>query len=272
MKKRNLKNLTVIILLILGAVDFYFRDSEYSVTGMVIGNFNYENGIKIANWNLQIFGVSKASDEELMNFYADKINNYDIIFIQEIRDESGTAFEKLCSLLDEYNCEISSRAGRTSSKEQYGVIYNKSIKLNYLKDYNPDKQNRWERPPIEANFDLNNYNLTIFNIHVKPDDVQNELDYLDDVALNKGYTLVNGDLNADCNYYNNAVENEFEKWSWIINDNEDTTSGDSNCAYDRIITSSLLKDKVVRYGIDKEVNKEQSDHYLIWVELRQEID
>ena len=268
MKKRNVKKLAIIIILLLGVLDFYFNDTKYSVTGMIIGNFNYENGIKIANWNLQIFGVSKASDIKLMNFYKEKINDYDIIFIQEIRDESGTAFEKLCSLLEGYNCLISSRAGRTSSKEQYGLIYNKSIKLNYFKDYNPDKQNRWERPPIEVNFDLKNYNLTIFNIHAKPADVQNELDYLDDVALNKEYTMVSGDLNGDCSYYDNKVENEFDAWNWVIRDNEDTTSGDSNCAYDRIITSILLKDKIERYGIEKGINKEQSDHYLVWIEVK----
>ncbi len=268
MKKRAKKNLIILIVLLLSFADFYFRDSEYSITGNIIKNFNSENGIKIANWNLQIFGVSKASNEELMNFYKERISGYDIIFIQEIRDESGASFEKLCSLLPGYECLISSRAGRTSSKEQYGVIFNESINVNYFKDYNPDKQNRWERPPIEVNFDLGDYNLTIFNIHVKPDDVRQELNYLDDVALNIGHTIVTGDFNADCNYYDNAAETEFDDWNWVVKDNEDTTSGETNCAYDRIITSSELKQRVIRHGIDKEIKKEQSDHYLVWVELK----
>jgi hypothetical protein len=217
---------------------------------------------------LQILGVPKANHPELMNFYKDRINDYDLIFIQEIRDESGTAFNKLCSMLNGYTCVVSSRAGRTSSKEQYGFIYNKSIKLNYFKDYNPDLQNRWERPPIEVNFDLKEFNITIFNIHVKPDDVKNELDYLDDIALNKAHTAVIGDLNADCSYYDNSKEKEFENWHWIIDDNEDTTSGNSNCAYDRIIVSDLLKDKIAKQGIDKKDIDEESDHYLIWFMLR----
>src|SRR6056297_464714 len=41
--------------------------------------------LSLANWNLQIFGVSKASDQELMNDYASIISDYDIVFIQEIR-------------------------------------------------------------------------------------------------------------------------------------------------------------------------------------------
>lgn len=268
MKKTSVKNLIILIIFLLGFVDFYFRDSEYSVTGKIIGQFNYNKGVKIANWNLQIFGVTKASDEELMNFYKDKINDYDIIFIQEIRDSTNTAFDKLCSLLNGYGCFISSRAGRTSSKEQYGLIYNKSIKMNYFKDYNPDKQNRWERPPIEVSFDFGNYNLTVFNIHIKPDDVKNELNYLDDVALNKDYTMVLGDFNMGCSYYNNYIETEFDDWNFIIKDNDDTTSGYSDCAYDRIIVSNQLKDKVIKHSIEKDIKKEQSDHYLVWVEIK----
>lgn len=268
MKKKTLKNIIIIFLFLFSFLDFYFRDSEYSITGNVIKSFNNENGLKIANWNLQIFGISKASNDNLMNFYKEKINDYDIIFIQEIRDESGTAFKKLCSLLDGYECLISSRAGRTNSKEQYGVIYNNSIKVNYLKDYNPDLQNRWERPPIEVNFNLDEFNLTIFNIHIKPDDVKNELNYLEDIALNKEYTMIIGDLNMDCSYYSAEIETEFDNWNWIINDKEDTTSGNSNCAYDRIIVSDLLKTKIIRYGIEKDINKEQSDHYLVWTELK----
>lgn len=265
--KKKTRSIFYLFLLLLAAFDVYNSDSEWSVTGMVTRNFDSET-IKIANWNMQIFGISKASNNELMNSYADKINDHDIIFIQEIRDESGTAFEKLCRLLPGYDCRISSRAGRTSSKEQYGLIYNTSLILNYFKDYNPDSEDRWERPPVEAEFNFGEYNLTIFNIHVKPDDVKKELDYLDDIALNKGNTIVFGDLNMDCNYYNNEAETEFDNWNFIINDDEDTTSGASNCAYDRAIISDRLKEKLVRHGIERDINKEQSDHYLIWIEFK----
>jgi hypothetical protein len=69
---------------------------------------------KIASWNLQVFGESKASRPNLMARYASEIGEYDIIFVQEIRDSSGTAFPKLCSLLPGYDCKISSRAGQRS--------------------------------------------------------------------------------------------------------------------------------------------------------------
>ncbi len=61
------------------------------------------------------------------------LSNYDVTFIQEVRDKSGTAFPHLISELN--NCtsghcknekfmfHLSPRYGRTNSKEQYGVIF-----------------------------------------------------------------------------------------------------------------------------------------------------
>jgi len=232
---------------------------------------NYYSGetVKIANWNLQIFGETKTSDSELMQTYSSIINDYDIIFVQEIRDKSDTAFPKLCSMLQNYSCLSSSRAGRSDIKEQYGIIYKNEINVTNFYDYNPDSSGRWERPPIRTDFDINGYRLIIYNIHTKPEDVQKELDYLESVAINSGNVIVLGDLNADCSYYNNAKETEFDSWNWVISDDEDTTSSPTNCAYDRIILNNdafeeYKSDRIYKKGITKDV----SDHYLVWVEMK----
>lgn len=223
--------------------------------------------IKIANWNLQTFGQTKASNTELMNFYADKIDDYDIIFIQEIRDVSETAFPKLCSLLQNYTCKLSSRAGTTNYKEQYGIIYKEDIILTDFKDYNPNDW--WERPPIKTTFKINEYALTTYNIHTKPDNVQQELYYLEQIVSDNNNVLIIGDLNADCSYYNNDKETEFDNWNWIIEDNQDTTVSTTNCAYDRIILNNDAKKELADFGIEKkEITSSISDHYLVWVELK----
>lgn len=224
--------------------------------------------IKIANWNLQIFGEKKADNLELIQTYSSIIDDYDIIFIQEIRDKDQTAFPKLCSMLLNYSCMSSSRAGRTFNKEQYGVVYKNEINLTYFKDYNPDEENRWERPPIEVHFNIHGYRLTIYNLHTKPDDVQKELSYFEEVALDKGNVIILGDLNADCSYYNNKKETEFDDWNWMITDDEDTTVSATNCAYDRIILNDDSYEEYIQDGIyKKEITKDVSDHYLVWVEL-----
>ncbi len=247
--------LTSAIILFLGIYIFY-------------GNYNSGNTIKIANWNLQIFGQAKTSDQKLINFYSSVIDNYDIIFVQEIRDKQETAFSKLCSQLTNYTCMTSSRAGRTNIKEQYGIIYKDKINLTNFYDYNPDAKDRWERPPVRADFRIKNYSLVIYNIHTDPDYVKKELDFLEDIAITTGNVIVLGDLNADCSYYDNMKEREFEDWEWLIKDREDTTVGSSNCAYDRILLNDDAYEKYKRDGIyKKQITPEMSDHYLVWVEL-----
>ena len=259
MKKAVIKKKLVILsvltlVLISGCVKPQEKSSPTNITG----------NVKIANWNLQIFGVSKASNETLLNFYADTIDDYDIIFVQEIRDVSGESFDKLCNKLPEYSCKISSRAGRSTSKEQYGLIYKKGIELTLFEDYNPDNADRWERPPIEVEFLIKNTTYTIFNIHTKPSDVPNEMKNLETIVTNKENTIILGDLNADCSYYDNSKEPYFDNWTWVIKDDEDTTVADTDCAYDRII----LNVKYYNYGIYSQgITKDVSDHYLIWVEI-----
>ncbi len=258
MKQKNFRFLIKIILLLVLSFGGY----------TIYDNYYNADTIKIANWNLQIFGMTKASNPELIQTYSSIIDDYDIIFVQEIRDKSETAFPILCSHLVNYTCITSSRAGRSSSKEQYGVIYKKGINLTSFYDYNPDAQNRWERPPIRTDFNINGYSLTIYNIHTKPDDVKQELDYLKDIVIDTGNVLILGDLNADCNYYNNNKETEFDSWQWLIQDSEDTTSSNSDCAYDRIILNNDAYEEYKSYGIySKDITENISDHYLVWVEL-----
>ena len=257
MKKKTINQfikIIFIIVLVLGGYGFYeYYDSDT---------------IKIANWNLQIFGQTKADNIKLMQIYSSIIENYDIIFIQEIRDKEQTAFSELCFMLQNYSCISSSRAGRTSSKEQYGVIYNNEINLTSFQDYNPDSQDRWERPPIKTIFKIDDYFLTVYNIHTKPDDVQQEIYYLEEVVSDMGNVLILGDLNADCSYYNNEKQTEFDDWNWLIGDDEDTTVAATHCAYDRMILNDDSYEEYISEGIYKQgITKDISDHYLVWVEL-----
>jgi len=230
-------------------------------------NSNVEN-IKLANWNLQILGDTKASNSNLMNFYSSVIDDYDIVFVQEIRDIDTSAFYDLCNLLEGFECNASSRAGRSSSKEQYGVIYRQGIQIKEFNDFNPDSEDRWERPPVEVTFDIGGYDLIVYNIHTKPDDVSNEMDNLAEIVKTQGNIVVLGDLNADCDYYDSSKELEFDNWNWVISDNQDTTSSSTNCAYDRIILNDDANAEFVSYGIYSDgITKDVSDHYLVWVEF-----
>lgn len=92
------------------------------------GNQPSDETLRIGSFNIQIFGITKASKPEVMDTLARIIRTYDIIAIQEIRDASQTALPALVDLANsdgsQYSYVVSERLGRTTSKEQYAYIYN----------------------------------------------------------------------------------------------------------------------------------------------------
>jgi len=235
-------------------------------TTIIINNTLEQNNtletIKVANWNLQIFGVSKASKPELLQFYYDKLQSYDIIFVQEIRDASNTSFNQLCEKFPGYSCRISDRDGRTDSKEQVGIIYKSELGLiTYYTQQ--DVNDVWERSPIISVFDNG---IHIYNAHLKPDNVTNELHAFENIITYQGPVIILGDFNADCDYYNPSTDTAFDSWTWLINN--DTTVSKNDCAYDRIIVNDYAKVLVKDYGIDSiGINTTYSDHYIVWSEI-----
>ncbi len=226
-----------------------------------------DSTLTIANWNLQVFGMAKARDESLVERVVDIINDYDIVFVQEIRDASGNAVSSLAEKMTNYQYRVSSRAGRTSSKEQYCVFYRNGITLNGFRDFNPDAEDRWERPPIESDFSFNNYTFKVYNLHAKPSDVTRELKALENLVKTNGNVMIIGDLNADGAYYNNSKNTEFDSWNWLIKDEEDTTTKSTSYAYDRIIVNLDLSRECITNSIDRRITPDLSDHYLIWVRI-----
>lgn len=198
-----------------------------------------------------------------MNTYKNKFDDYDIVFIQEIRDESGTAFNKLCSMFEGYSCLNSSRAGRSSSKEQYGIIYKNSVSLTNYTDLNPDSLNRWERPPFNVKFKKENTEYSFWVMHTKPDEVPVELKYLETVIPSNGNQILLGDLNADCNYYSGG---SFNNWLWSING--DTTSGNTICTYDNFVLNQYAQLLYTSSDIGTTTSAYESDHYMISMELK----
>jgi len=219
----------------------------------------------IASWNLQIFGQTKASNDSLLSYYANKLDDYDLFIIQEIRDKAGTAIQKLADKLPKYDYIISKRAGTTSSKEQYAVFYDSRAALISYHDWTDEKQNEFERPPLEVKFTVKKWIFTIYTIHTKPDNVTNELTNLENlIGEPSSDVLVIGDLNADGSYYDENSREQFASWDWVITNDMDTTVAASNNTYDRIIINNAVENNFISTGIMKDVTKGESDHYLIY--------
>ncbi|MFA5303013.1 MAG: endonuclease/exonuclease/phosphatase family protein [Candidatus Nanoarchaeia archaeon] len=234
----------------------------FSVIAFSFVDYSPNNPVSIASWNLNVFGDKKSSNETLMKEYYDIISQFDIVFLQELRDADGSALIELCNLFNSsFNCINSSRAGSSSNKEQYYLLYGKEFQLLEFLDYNLLNISGFERPPIKAVFNYNTINFTIYGIHTKPDDAKSEINNLESLIANKGNILILGDLNADCSYYKKG--NEFKDWHWLIN--EDTTVSNSDCTYDNMIVNQEFYKYFIQAGAySANITKDLSDHYLIY--------
>jgi len=87
-------------------------------------------------------------------------------------------------------------------------------------------------------------NLVLIGIHVRPDNAETEINALflvyEEVVMRYDTTnvILLGDMNADCSYlsntkYNNLIFTTDSRFLWLIGKDNDTTTSNSNCAYDR---------------------------------------
>jgi len=248
------------------------------------------NTIRIGSFNIQVFGVTKASKPEVMNVLAKIIRTYDVVAIQEIRDKSLTSLPALVELVNsdgsQYNYVVSERLGRTTSKEQYAYVYNTlTVSISDAYTYpEPIGTDPFHREPYIASIEAlhGNYDATLMVIHTDPDEATEEINGLDDVLSyaqsqnpNEKDFIIMGDLNADGSYFDEDSTSDLDEYHWVIDDSQDTTTKSTDYTYDRIIltdNSDLAGEAGVFrydliYGLDGELTTDVSDHYPVFVEF-----
>lgn len=245
--------------------------------------------IKIASFNIQVFGKSKAKKQKVMDMIAKVVKHFDIVAIQEIRDKTTTAISTLMKRLGKkYTYSIGERQGRSNSKEQYVFVYDKTKIKQISKGYTyNDSKDIFEREPFIARFKTKkgNFTFVLINIHIKPSKVLSEINQLDDVIASAKQKfrreddfIVLGDMNADCSYFdeNKTIDLKSKKFKWLIGNEHNTTVAKSNCTYDRIIATQGIKRDFKRSGVyrfDKIYNlahkftKKVSDHFPVFAEF-----
>jgi endonuclease/exonuclease/phosphatase family metal-dependent hydrolase len=252
--------------------------------------------IKIASFNIQIFGQSKINKPEVMNILAKIIKKYDIVAVQEVRSDEQNVIPALLNLVNDadtqYDYVISERLGRTGSKEQYAFVYNtKTVSLipesSYVVD---DPDDVFEREPFVAFFRSGNFDFKIVNNHIKPDDAEEELKQLAVVAngiydsSSEKDIIVLGDMNADGSYFNeDNLAVILPLWIQLIGNDKDTTVAVSDNTYDRMMTRDTTSNVEytgtsgvfkwdTEYGVtDTTFIKKVSDHYPIYAEFRTDL-
>ena len=247
--------------------------------------------LAIANFNIQVFGVSKAGKPEVMAALGATISHFDVVAIQEIRDKSGRAIHALEHEVDalgrDYETVIGPRLGRTSSKEQYAYLYRSDV-LEFIEAYTFDDSSDdiFHREPFIAHFKArnNDFSFVLITLHTDPDEATSEINALPEVMADarahfpgEARFMILGDLNADCAYYDEEDTSSTlrgDGYRWLITNAMDTNLARSACAYDRIIitketapyftgTSGVFPfDEAL--GLSPKEAKAVSDHYPVY--------
>lgn len=250
-----------------------------------------DSTIKVAAFNIQVFGTTKAGNPEVIETLSKIIRNYDIIAIQEIRGASQTALPALESAVNamggpQYDSIVSERLGRTTSKEQYAYLYNmQTVQLVGTPYTYPDPSDIFHREPYIAEFKAKNgnFDFVLITIHTDPDEATQEINDLPRVVDDaKGRFqgeddfIVMGDLNADCSYFKEDSQSPLKSMNyfWVINNSVDTTTKSTDCTYDRIIITTSTKEDFTgdsgvfrfdtAYNLMPEKAAAVSDHYPVY--------
>jgi len=251
--------------------------------------------IKVASFNIQVFGETKRSKSDVMAILVEIAAKYDILAIQEVRDDTETTVDYFVDAINStsgarYAALSGPRLGRTNSKEQYAFIYN-TAKVQYLANtaYTyADPGDHLHREPYIARFRSGQFTFVLVDVHTDPDDVANEIAALDDVVKDalrhfpgEGDVITLGDFNADCDAFNperHSTALQGPAYRWIVPDDADTTVATKPCAYDRIVIRDAATSQDWRgdWGIERFDNefhltpaqtKAVSDHYPVWAEF-----
>jgi endonuclease/exonuclease/phosphatase family metal-dependent hydrolase len=256
--------------------------------------------IKIAAFNIQVFGRSKRQKEDVMDVLTSIVREFDLILIQEIRDSSEETIPIFLQKINDlegakYQYIRSERLGRSTSKEAYAYIYNtENIEFIDESDYvYDDIYDVFEREPYIASFVSGNFDFTIIGIHIKPDDAYSEMGNLTNVVNsilsenpNELDTIIMGDFNADGTYFDETdLTNPLKSsdFYWVITNDIDTMTK-TDYSYDRIVLFNATYDheyvedsaSVFEFDIEYDIFNqtlvwEVSDHYPVYAEFKTDL-
>jgi endonuclease/exonuclease/phosphatase family metal-dependent hydrolase len=258
--------------------------------------------IRVATFNIQDFGKSKAADPQVMAILARVISQFDVVALQETHggdaDPVGALVQLLRSSGAQYAATISQPIGRTAQTESYAFLWD-DARIRLVRDSAylvHDPADRMHREPMVASFEAvvgagdgrRPFRFTLINVHSSPSEVatsalENELNVLDDVYLRvRQYDyqstgeedfIMLGDLNVDTSGLGEL--GQIPKIESIAGNTPTNTRRSKT--YDHIlIDRTLTREYTGRFGVidfqrDYGLNAEQalmvSDHQPLWAEF-----
>ncbi len=256
------------------------------------GNDIVEAGatIKIAAFNIQIFGPATCDDANVMDILARIAREFDVLFVQEIRNKQediSTCYLAEINGLDGPVYKFVESTNLGANQEAYAYFYNtEAVELipdsEYVWD---DADDVFDREPYIASFRSGNFDFTLVGIHVKPEKGTTAAEigalaqvYASILAGNPGErdVIILGDFNADGSYFDEdgASALKTSKFTWAITNDMDTMVK-TDWTYDRIVMTDATAEHEFDsaavfyfdsvFGIvDQELIEDVSDHFPVY--------
>jgi deoxyribonuclease-1-like protein len=249
--------------------------------------------IRIASFNIQVFGDAKAQKPYVMATLANIIQNFQIVAIQEIRTQDDYFIDNfLRTYVNQngraYDKVIGPRLGRTNSTEQYAFIYDTAtIEVNPRCIFTVnDPDDLLHREPLVAMFRVRGppaqqaFTFVLVDIHTDPDETKSELNALAQVyqAVRRACggeddIILLGDLNVDDKHLGDL--GRLDGVRPVIRGTYTNTR--QNAQFDNIIFHQPSTGEftgrggvfnyVQQYGLSPEQALQVSDHFPVWAEF-----
>lgn len=250
------------------------------------------SAIRIASFNIQVLGTSKAQKRDVMNVLASVIRRFDIVAIQELRTKEASVMESLVALVNAqggaYRYVVGPRLGRTTSKEQYVFVYDPArIELDPQSVLTlEDPQDLMHREPLIGRFQTRPppgqtpFSFILVNIHTDPDETDTELDALGEAFLavqangwREDDVILLGDLNVS--YKKLGKLGQIPNIACTVRGEATNTRGSKsydNIVFDRQHTQEFAGVSGIlslqeNFGLSTDQALEVSDHQPIWAEF-----
>ncbi|RCS52839.1 endonuclease/exonuclease/phosphatase [Bremerella cremea] len=266
--------------------------TEDHLPGTVPTMARKQDTIRIASFNIQVFGTAKSQKPEVMARLAEIVRQFDVVAIQEIRSKSDGLIPSFIELINStgrhYDFVIGPRLGRTQSKEQFAYIFDTaSLQVDRSQVYTAqDPYDVLHREPLIAWFRVRGpdpsqaFTFTLVNVHVDPDEVEQEMNVMDDVfravrddGRQEDDVILLGDFNANESKMGQLAT--IPGINWAISGVTTNTRGTElydNIFMQRTATSeytcrSGVFDFLRQYNLTLAEGLEISDHLPVWAEF-----
>ena len=268
------------------------RTAGDSVASTPYPPIRHGSTLRIASFNIQAFGDTKAAKPHVMDLLARIIREFDVVAIQEIRSRNNDLLPNFVELINatgrHYDYVLGPRLGRTSIREQYAFVFDSAaVEIDRSQLYTvADPDDLLHREPLVAWFRVRGppadeaFTFTLVNIHIDADEVEQELDVLGDVfrvvrddGRQEDDVIVLGTLYADDRSLGRLgrIPGITSVISATPTDTRGTAQYD-NILFDARATTEFtgrggIFDFLRQYNLTIEEALEVSDHLPVWAEF-----